>query len=406
MARLGLFWAFFASVSLVSAHEGADYQFSGNNVITHMADTNVPALNLPGGWYASEKCLSGYCIYANPSASGGAGITVITTPSSLERLKAMERALGVPDTSELPDPPPYEVKDVPRKGKVLVATAPIKRGTTLLSSEPLMIVHRGFFIETSPERQDALLDAAVKLLPVKTQKRVYEQIDPANNVVTLKDVVERRSFEANLGLVWVGKDGYDGEKHLLNFPGAAPLQHDCRPNAAFHIDAPLVHQVTAVRKIEPGEEITISYFNPFLATADRQENIRQWLGGSCGCDACTKGGNLDQILVSDGRLEEIKEIQTKLRDFEAKLTTGTLERLVQLYQDEGLESRMAEMFGQVAINYNSLGDQKRAIRFAEKAVQAGIIENGRSSNDVIAMRILAKNTLKHYSWRARIKNRD
>ncbi|MBE3047865.1 hypothetical protein IMZ48_36220, partial [Candidatus Bathyarchaeota archaeon] len=105
-------------------------------------------------------------------------------------------------------------------------------------------------------------------------------------------------------------------------------------------------------------------------------------------------------------LEEIKEIQTKLRDFEAKVTTGMLARLVQLYQDEGLESRMADMYGQVAINYNSLGYQNRAIKFAEKAVQAGIIENGRSSNDVIAMRILAKNTLEHYSWRARIKNRD
>ncbi|MBE3048456.1 hypothetical protein IMZ48_39325, partial [Candidatus Bathyarchaeota archaeon] len=228
----------------MSAHEGADYQFSGNDVVNQIADTNVPAPNLSGGWYASERCVSGYCVYANPSASGGAGIAVITTPSSLEKLKVMERALGVPDTSEIPDPPPYEVKDVPGKGKVLVATAPIKRGTRLLSSEPVMIVHRGFFNEISPENEEPLLEAAVKLLPEETQKRVYEQIDPASNVLTLKDIVERRPFEANLGLVWVGKDGYDGEKHLLNFPGAAQLQHNCRPNAAFHIDAPLAHHVT------------------------------------------------------------------------------------------------------------------------------------------------------------------
>ena len=405
MARLGLLAVLLATVSLVSAHEGADYQFSGNDAINNIADTNVPAPNLPGGWYASEQCVSGYCIFSNPTASGGAGVTVITSSSSVEKLKVLERNLGRTDTSEIPSPRPYEIQDIPGKGRVLVATETIKRGTKLLSSEPLMIVHRGFFNETFPEKQEPLLEAAVKLLPVESQKRIYGQMDPTKSILSLKDVLERRPLEVNLGLTWVGRDGYDEEKHLINFPDVATLQHNCRPNSAFHVDDKLVHQVTAARKIEPGEEITISYFSPFLSTAERQEKIKTWFGKPCDCHACTKGGRLDQILVSDGRLEEIRDIESKLRDFTTRVTTGMLARLVQLYQDEGLESRMADMLGQVAINYNSLGYQKRAIKFAEKAVQAGIIENGRSANDVIAMRILSKNTLEHYSWRARIKNR-
>lgn len=405
MARLGLIAAFLAAATLVPAHEGADYKFSGNDAINDIVGTNVPAPNLPGGWYDAEKCVSGYCVYANPTAAGGAGVVTITTTSSLEKLKAMERNLGVPDRSEIPNPPPYEIKEIPGRGKVMVATEPIKRGTRLLSNEPSLIVHRSFFNETFPEKQEPLLEAAVKLLPVETQKRVYGQIDPANNILTLKDVVNRRPFEANLGLTWVGRDGYDDEKHLLNFPGAEPIQHDCRPNTAFHIDMPLVQQVTAVRKIQPGEEISISYFNPFLPTADRQNNIKHWLGKPCSCNACNGGGNLDQILVSDRRLEEIKDIQNKLREWDARVTTGMLARLIELYQEEGLESRLADMYGQVAINYNSLGYQKRAIKYAEKAVQAGIIENGRGSNDVIAMRILSKNTLEHYSWRKRLQNK-
>ncbi|SPO01452.1 uncharacterized protein DNG_04125 [Cephalotrichum gorgonifer] len=405
MARLRLLAPLLAAASLISAHEGADYKFSGNDVVNQIVENSVPAPNLPGGWYASERCVSGYCVYANPGASGGAGIAALTTASSLEKLKVQELQLGLADTTAIPNPRPYEVKDVPGKGKILVATETIRRGTKLLSSSPSLIVHRNFFNETFPEKQDPLLELAVSLLPAATQSRIYEQMNPAEGVVTLKDVLERLPFEANLGVVWVGKDGFDEEKHLLNYPDVAPLSHNCRPNAAFHIDNNFVHQVSAVRKIQPGEEISISYFNPFLPTAERQEMIKRWLGKPCSCSACTQGGRLDQILVSDGRLEEIQAIESKLRDFDTRVTTGMLTRLVQLYQDEGLESRLANMYGQVAINYNSLGYQKRCVKYANLAVQAGLIEHGTGSNDVIAMRILAKESMEHYSWRARLKNK-
>lgn len=405
MTRFGLLFAILGAASTIAAHEGADYHFSGNDAINHIAHTNVSSPNLPGGWYASEQCASVYCVYANPAASGGAGIAVITTASSVEKLKAMEQRLGVADISNVPSPLPYEVRDVPGKGNILVATEPIKRGTKLLLNEPALVVHRGFLNETPPENQGPLLEAAVKFLPAETQKRIYAQIDPADGILSLKDVLERRPFEVNLGLVWVGQDGYEGEKHLVNFPGSATLPHHCRPNAAFHVDGQLVQRVSAVRKIQPGEEITISYFNPFLLRADRQANTERWFGRPCTCDACTQGGNLEQILTSDARLEEIRGIELKLRDFDSKITTGTLARLVQLYRDEGLESRMADMYGLVAIGYSSLGYEKRAIKYANLAAQAGIIQHGPGSNDVTAMRILARSTTKHYSWRARVKDK-
>ena len=405
MARISLLSVLFVAASVISVHEGADYHFAGNDAINHIADTNIPSPNLPGGWYASGQCASGYCVYANPSASGGTGIAVITTTSSVEKLKALQRRLGVTDTFDIPDPPPYEIRDVPGKGKVLVATEPIKRGTKLLSNEPVMVVHRDFVSETFSEKQTFLVETAVRLLPAETQKRIYAQINPANGIFTLKDVVQRRPFNVNLGLVWTGANGYEGEKHLVNFSGATTLPHHCRPNAAFYIDGNLVQHVSAVRKIQPGEEISISYFNPFLTTADRRANTEKWFGKACACDACTKGGDLDQILASDARLEEIRTIESRLRDLNSKITTGTLARLVQLYQEEGLESRMAEMYGQVAIGYNSLGYQKRAIKYANLAVQAGIIQDGPGSNDVIAMRILAKSTMEHYSWGERLKGK-
>ncbi len=144
-----------------------------------------------------------------------------------------------------------------------------------------------------------------------------------------------------------------------------------------------------------------------MPRAERQIMTDRWFGTGCSCSQCSGRGDLAAVAASDARLEEIKAIEKKLKDYDSKgVTTGMLARLVQLYEDEGLKARLSEMYALVALNYNALGYAKRAIKFANMAVQAGIIEYGDGSNDVIAMRILAKNADVHYSHRMRIKKND
>ncbi|PKS05946.1 hypothetical protein jhhlp_007779 [Lomentospora prolificans] len=396
--------------NFVSADEGAQYKFEGNDAINNIVENTIPAANpnLPGGWYAPDECYGNYCVYASHRAGGGRGVAAVTTSASFEKLKRMDRALGIPVPNEKPalDPPPYEIKEVPGRGQVLVANTTIRRGTKLVVSQPVLIVHRKFMDdeEVDDEDQERLLDIAVKLLPGKTQKELLSRVDPNGEIKTLMDLIRSRPFEENLGLNWVGPEGFDNEKNIFTYPELAHVAHHCQPNAAFHIDQAYVHHTSAVRKILPGEEINIAYFSPLMQRAERQHLIENWLGKPCTCSRCTGHGDLGNVAKSDARLAEIEEIEKKLRDYESKgVTTGMLSRLQALYEEEGLNARYSDMYELLALNYNALGYQKRCIKYANLAVQAGIIEDGPDSNDVIAMRILAKNTLEHYSWKMRMK---
>ena len=394
--------------NFVSANE-AQYKFEGNDAVNNIVKNTFPADNLPGGWYAPEECYGNYCVYASHRAAGGRGVAAVTTPASFERLKKMDRALGVIAPNEKPAafPPPYEIKEVPGRGQVLVANTTIKRGTKLLVSQPVLIVHRKFMDdeEVDEEDQERLLEAAVKLLPEETKKQLLSRLEEGGEVKNLIELVRSRPFEDNLGLNWVGPQGYDNEKNLFSYPDLAHVHHHCGPNSAFHIDAAYVHHISAVRKIQPGEEITIAYFSPLMQRAERQRLVEDWLGKPCTCSRCTGHGDLANVAASDARLAEIEQIEKKLRDYESRsVTTGMLARLLSLYEEEGLNVRYSDMYELLALNYNALGYQKRAVKYANLAVQAGIIEDGPDSNDVIAMRILAKSTLEHYSWKMRMKN--
>ena len=112
----------------------------------------------------------------------------------------------------------------------------------------------------------------------------------------------------------------------------------------------------------------------------------------------------DAIKKSDNRVREILMIEKILRDPESQgVTTDMMARLVELYKAEKLQSRYSDMYELVALNYNNLGYPKRASKYALLSAQAGAVERGADANDIIAMRILAKDPEGHYSYRARVK---
>ncbi|CAM1504068.1 Fc.00g016590.m01.CDS01 [Cosmosporella sp. VM-42] len=55
-----------------------------------------------------------------------------------------------------------------------------------------------------------------------------------------------------------------------HYPEVARFSHDCRPHMAYYIDDDLIHCTSVVRTDEPGEELTISYFNAFYTQDERQ----------------------------------------------------------------------------------------------------------------------------------------
>ncbi|KAK0610049.1 hypothetical protein B0T17DRAFT_455723, partial [Bombardia bombarda] len=226
------------------------------------------------------------------------------------------------------------------------------------------------------------------------------------NPKSIEQILLAHPFEIDLGYPQTSQQGEDHAKHIVNYPEVAVVQHDCRPNAAFYIDNNLSFRATVARRIAAGEELTISYLDPFLPRAKRREWVKKHrgLGKPCPCEACVQKNSFEQLKKSDARMKELLKLQAKLKDHDSRdITVEMIDRYIKLFEEEKLHIRLGEAYETAAHNYNYLGEDKLAKKYADMAVQAGMIEGGSESNDVIAMKIMASDVKGHYSYQYTLK---
>ncbi|KAK3934278.1 hypothetical protein QBC46DRAFT_414061 [Diplogelasinospora grovesii] len=369
------------------------------------------------GWYIPKICSGGYCVFANRGLVNGRGLALVTKFEDFQKVERVEDHLnrGANKYDQKPGEG-WEEADVVEKGPGIVALKPLRRGKPLMAWTPVLMVHKDLFRDvTHKAERTRLLEKAVSFLPDQTRERFNKQRggkehtevdDPWRSV---EDVVLAHPFEIDLGFA-VKPD--DHAKHYVNYPEVSVLQHDCRPNVAFYIDNNLAHRTTIARKVQPGEELTIAYVDPMLARGERNEWIKKHRGlrpgnkenKKCPCLACNQKGNLAELKKSDARIEELLAIQAELKNHDStKVTPEMIARYVELHELERLNTKLADAYELVALNYNYLGDHKNAKKYADLAVQAGIVEGGVESNDVVAMRIMASDVKGHYSYEFTVK---
>ncbi|KAF9873550.1 het domain protein [Colletotrichum karsti] len=351
----------------------------------------------PLGWTGPHGCAGNYCLFANRGYAGGRGVVIISTPENVQKLKKMEEGL---DMQSEKDPsssnPPFRITEVEGKGLGMIANKSLARGDTVMLKTAVLIAHRAFIEHTPPEEQRPLLDAVAGHLPSSTRETFLGQMGHfGGHKVT--DIMQTNSFQMDLG---GGAQG-DGH-HYGNFPEVSRYNHDCRPNVAFHIsDSDGRHRTTVVKPVKPGEELTISYLDQLDPRSVRQHRAKLAWGFECGCSQC--GLAEKQAAASDQRLMDIQEIERALSDINARVTTALIEKFLKLYRDERLESKLAGAYTIAALNFNLLGHAKQAVKYAKLAAEAGVIENGAGAPDVEAMRTLAADPKKHFTWRGRMK---
>jgi hypothetical protein len=320
-------------------------------------------------------------------------MSVISTRQNLETIKTLTDGLQTQESwQESRYPPHLYVAEVSGKGLGLIANQSLRRGTPVMETAPALVVHRKFLEQLPAEVQQPLLDAAVDSLPPKTRSLFLSQMGHFGGP-KITDILATNSFQMDLG----GSDGH----HYGNYPEVSRFNHDCRPNVAFYISKQMLHTTTAVRTVEPGEELTITYLDSLEPRAARQDRALHAWGFKCACAQCSLPAK--QALKSDARLKEIARIQEQLQDpRSAAVTQALIRRLVKLNRDERLDFAIAGAYTLAATNYNMLGDEKMAVKYAELAVEAGSLEYGPSSGDVREMRALLRDPKGHYSWRRRL----
>ncbi|KAJ4414707.1 SET domain-containing protein 5 [Gnomoniopsis sp. IMI 355080] len=339
------------------------------------------------GWDGPRHCTGDYCVYSNRQFAGG--IVVITNKDNAKRIS------NFPDTAVARSgPPAFYATEVPGKGIGLVANRTIKRGEPIMTWQPTFMIHRKLTDDLEPDDLRYILDAALNRLPAPRRRAFLGQLGQFGGH-RVSDILLTNAFQMD-----VGGEGEEGH-HLGNFPDVSRFNHDCRPNVAFRIDEKLTHHTHAVRDISAGEELTLSYMNPFETHAIRQQHILGSWGFQCTCQHCSMSE--EGIRASDTRLYEIDELEAELGDFtSSKASVKMVERLLELYRLERLDAKVHGAYVLAALNYNLFGDAKNAKKFADLAVEAGIIEYGEDAEDVEAMRTLARNPKGHFTWKKRL----
>lgn len=157
----------------------------------------------------------------------------------------------------------------------------------------------------------------------------------------------------------------------------------------------------AARDIAPGEELSISYIELMLPREERLSRLRKW-GFECSCSHCTMSD--EEAAASDARLKKIEELETALENFnETIVTADTGAQVAELYEKERLDIYLGQVYTRAALNYALFGEEEKARKYAEAAVEAVERESGPGAGDAKAMRILAENPKAHWTWGKRRK---
>ncbi|KAI1503670.1 hypothetical protein F5X99DRAFT_374124 [Biscogniauxia marginata] len=332
-------------------------------------------------WTAAHDCVDQFCVYSNDGFFGR-GIAVVTNPQAHQHIVQSQS----PTTYFKAGKPKYRVIKTQGKGDGLIANDTIRRGELIKVAKPALLVHQAVLGGLDLEDLYELIDAAVDSLPEARKASYLAQSGQMGGHKTI-DILFTNSYQMNVGEHF----------HYGNFPDASLFNHDCRPNLAFYIDQTLTYHAHAIRDIEPGEELTVSYLDPFQLRSARQERAQQTLGFTCICPLCSSSHK--EVAASDARLLLIQRIEGELADFSSQEASPALiEKLIALYEEEHLDFKMAGAYTIAALNYNLFGQAQLAQKYAKLAVEAGRLENGPDAPDVRAMQELLDNPTGHWSW--------
>lgn len=208
-------------------------------------------------------------------------------------------------------------------------------------------------------------------------------------------------------------NAYNSGKQIGLYPKIARINHACRPNTSYFWNARLGKQVVyASRRIEEGEELSISYI-PLLHTyEDREKRLDQY-GFKCTCDACAL--EKDEKDTSDQRRKDIRQA---FSDFNAHLTLSIPQsksgkkraqekadasvQLIKIVEEEELADYYAQIYRIAAISHAKVEAWPPAAQFALKSYQIYLMAD-EQSEQTIEMQMLTSSFID--SWNNDLRNK-
>ncbi|GAB1310619.1 SET domain-containing protein 5 [Madurella fahalii] len=337
---------------------------------------------VPPSWEGPENCFADFCVYSTKE-KGDSGMVLITTARNAYLAANFP---NLPRSSI--EPTAYYEAEVPGKGIGLIANRTIRKGEIIFQHLPSLLIQSTPHLDLEAEVRENLYQSALDKLPEAAREKFLRQMGD-----TVYRKVEKNSFRIFMD----GKRKYSA--HLGIYPDVSRFNHDCRPNVHYRL-ANITHTTVAVRDIQPGEELTISYIYGQAVKSERQTQLKAW-GFDCSCSQCTLSSL--ESAASDARIRQIKELEEEIeqkmsKDRGAGVRPEMGGKLVELYLAERLDAYLAPAYTRAALIYSMFGNEEKAREYAAEAVEALEREYGSHATDIESMRKLAENPKSHWSW--------
>ncbi|KAL1865026.1 hypothetical protein Daus18300_007373 [Diaporthe australafricana] len=329
------------------------------------------------GHYSWSEVNESFRSYEEPDESDSTLETIAHCPTSTD------------PTAELVVPL-FEVKDVPGKGKGLIARVDISKGTRILCEKPLLTV------ESMPSGDSGPILAAKLKAMSKTEQRQFFSLHnnfPGKHV--LSGIVKTNALPCGSGSP---KGGVYAAICLIN--------HSCLPNCHNNWNDDVQHEtIHAIRPIKLGEEITIPYDHGGPST-DRRAFLKGAFGFDCKCSACTL--STPELRESDARRVLIQRLDDAVGDPSRMATTPveslrdchSLLRTLEKEYDGHTGAHACRLYYDALQICIAHGDQARASTFAEKAYKARVCCDGEDSPETKRMKSLSLKPTDHTSYGA------
>ena len=292
--------------------------------------------------------------------------------------------------------PLYAIRDVPGKGKGLIATKDIPKGTRIISESPIIAISGRYIADI--RQLDARVHQELVGLPGEQQLEFYLM----DNAYLYTSSAEKLRGIFRTNALPMGED-LDTGGIFLN---ACRINHACDHNAVNFWNSNIGSQlpngenpgqltIHSARDIQKGEEITISYLSSLRNRQARQEELKENFNFTCSCQLCILPPNKSQ--ESDVNLDRIHEIdgiiaRGGIQEFvsSAHRFLGYVDEQVRIWGDitpniVGLGRAYPDAFQIAVVN----ADVARARVFADRLLPLYQITLGEDSPDVIQYRKLA-----------------
>ena len=290
--------------------------------------------------------------------------------------------------------PLFEIQTIPGKGKGLVARFNIAKGTRILYENPLFTTPN-----LSPISQmESNIATKLKALSKAQQRQFLSLHNNFPGKYPFSGIVKTNALPYGPSSVIGGI-----------YPTICFINHSCLSNAHNSWNSDIkCETIHAIRYINAGEEITISY-DKGGPSDPRRMHLKDAFGFDCNCGVCSL--SLPELQTSDARRLRIQHLDDAIGDSDRVMnrpdeSLADCHSLLQLLEEEyrgDADASIARLYYdafQISITH---GDQARASVFAGRAYKSRVICEGEDSPETRKVKNLIDNPAGHRNFGASMR---